>query len=434
LFADLPARGRDLGFAAQFALLASLFAAAATSLPAGAEDSEAEALRLADQTMENTAHAGDWRNFAELALGAARSRSPGSWRDERRVALDLRFDGVLSPQWRAVFSDRLDASWPEQGGGDEAVNTMKEAYLSVRFMPDALLDFGRVNARQGSAMGYNPTDYLRRGAVRSVVSIDPASLKENRQGSVMLRGQRLWEGGSASALYSPRIESQANSDGLSLDWGATNDRDRALFAIAHKLGATLSSQFLVFQEERRATQFGLNLNGLVNDATVAYLEWSGGRGPAHLSEALHRVGDEAWRNRIACGLTYTTTDKVTITGEYQYDGAAMERRAWRQLRAGPLPLYGLYRDWVWRAQELPTRRALFLRGVWQDAIIHRLDLGAMYNLDLIDSSRRTWIEARFRSERTDYALQWQNSRGSGLSNYGALPDSVRWQLSVRYFF
>ena len=55
--------------------------------------------------------------------------------------------------------------------------------------PDTLIDLGRINVRNGVALGYNPTDYFRAGAVRAAVSVSPASLKENRQGSVMLRGQ-----------------------------------------------------------------------------------------------------------------------------------------------------------------------------------------------------------------------------------------------------
>ena len=46
---------------------------------------------------------------------------------------------------------------------------------------------GRINVRNGAALGYNPTDFFRSGALRSVVSIDPNSLRENRLGTVMLR-------------------------------------------------------------------------------------------------------------------------------------------------------------------------------------------------------------------------------------------------------
>lgn len=406
---------------------------AALTFPARAQDSDLDALRLADQTPETVARARDWRGFVEVGFGQARRRSDGVMQDERRLSLDLQVEHAFAPEWRAVFADRLDMSWPAQGGGDRAINTVKEAYLGRRLAQDALIDLGRVNARYGVAMGYNPTDYFRGGALRSIVSIDPASLKENRQGSIMLRGQKLWQGGALTLLASPRLGRERSRDGFSLDWAATNGRNRALLVLSQQFTETFSPQFLLYREEARPAQFGLNLTGLIGQATVAHLEWSGGRGAAHLNQALQRPARDAWRNRVAGGLTHTTADKLSLTAEVHYDGAALTRDDWRALRAGPPMLYGLYRGWVQAAQELPTRRALFLRANWQDALMPRLDFSAMANVDLADASRRFWLEARYRADRIDYALQWQRNRGGRLSNHGALPETTRWQATVRFF-
>jgi hypothetical protein len=408
-----------------FAVLAGL------TFAARADD--ADALRLADEAPEAVVRAGDWRSFAEVTLGAARRRGDGSMRHERRLSLDVRYDHAFADGWRLVFADRLDASWPAPRGDDRAINTVKEAYLSRRLARDTLVDFGRVNVRHGAAIGYNPTDYFRRGALRSVVSIDPATLKENRQGSVLLRGQRLWQGGSLTALFSPRLARQPGRDGFSLDWGATNDSNRLLVVLTQRID-TLSPQFLFYGEEGRAAQLGINLSGLVNDATVAYVEWSGGRGPSQFAAVLRRADAGDWRNRLAGGLAYTTTNKLSLTAELHYDGAALDDDAWRALRRGPPVLYGLYRQWVWTAQELPTRQALFFRAAWPDAPIPRLDLAAMLNVDLTDSSRRAWLEARYRADRIDYALQWQRNSGGSLSNHGAVPESACWQFAVRFYF
>jgi hypothetical protein len=83
---------------------------------------------------------------------------------------------------------------------------------------------------------------------------------------------------------------------------------------------------------------------------------------------------------------------------------------------------------------MPTRRALFLYGVWQDALLPRLDLSAMHHVDLIDWSRRSWLEARYHVDRLEYAAQWLQHRGAPLSVFGALPETRSWQLSLRYFF
>ena len=62
--------------------------------------------------------------------------------------------------------------------------------------PAAERDLGRINARYGVGYGDTPTDYFRIGANHSIISSDPASLKKNRQGSVMQRGQTLWQSGA----------------------------------------------------------------------------------------------------------------------------------------------------------------------------------------------------------------------------------------------
>lgn len=401
---------------------------------AWAQDAEASALRLADEAPVEVNKASDWRAFLEGALGDA-ARRDGRDGERRRLSLDIRYDHAFSPQWRVFLADRLDVSRPVQDGGDSGINTLKEAYLGWRAQPETLLDLGRVNVRNGVAAGYNPTDYFRAGALRSIVSIDPVSLKENRQGSLLLRGQRLWQGGSLTALYSPGLERRPSNDGFSLDIGATNPRDRWLFALSQKIGG-FAPQFLVYREANLPTQVGLNLTGLVNDATVAHIEWSGGRGPSLLKAVLGRQGrsPEAWRNRLAAGLTHTTPDKLSLTAEVHYNGGGLDAADWNALRQGPPAVYGLYRQRVWDAQGPPTRQALFFRATWQDVFIHRLDLGAMHNHDLVDSSRRTWLEARYHIGRWEYALQWQRSSGRALSNYGALPESRSWQALLRVYF
>jgi len=135
-----------------------------------AQDPETDALRLADQVPTVEARPGDWRTFVETAVGASEARADGRTRPSRRFSFDLQFDHAWSPQWRAVLSDRLDASWPAQGSGDHGVNTLKEAYAGWRDASSyTMLDLGRINVRNGVAMGYNPTDFLRAGAVRSLV-------------------------------------------------------------------------------------------------------------------------------------------------------------------------------------------------------------------------------------------------------------------------
>jgi hypothetical protein len=288
--------------------------------------------------------------------------------------------------------------------------------------------------RNGVALGYNPTDYFRTGAVRAAVSVSPASLKENRQGSVMLRGQHLWEGGSLSVLFSPGLARQPEPEGLNPDLGATNRQHRGLLTLSQKV-AGFTPQLLVspggrpahpvrLQPHRPRHRCHRGLPGEFRRTQPRATE------PGRAGLLPCRCSD--WQNHLSAGLTHTTADKLSLTAEYHHNGGGLDEADWRRLRQGPLPLYGLYRQWAGSTQEMPTRRALFLYGVWQDALLPRLDLSAMHHVDLIDWSRRSgWKRATtWTASNTPPS---GCSTGAPLSVFGALPGRG-WQLSLRYFF
>ncbi|HJV53637.1 MAG TPA: hypothetical protein VJ652_19375, partial [Noviherbaspirillum sp.] len=363
-----------------------------------ADDADEAALLLADQAPAKVERASDWQLFVEGALGPSTLRN-GSTADNQRLSFDVQFDKAFAPGWRAQFADRLDLNWHNEPTRQNGVNTLKEAYLSWQAREDQLFDLGRVNARYGVAIGYNPTDYFRAGAVRSVVSADPASLKKNRLGSVMLRSQSLWDGGSLTALYSPRLNSEPSDASLNPDLGATNNQHRWLLAASHKLTGNINPQWLLYDDETGPPQLGMNLSVLVNDATVSYLEWSGGRSRSLLSQALNGADDTAFRNRAAAGLTYTTSGKLSLTVEYQYNGAGLQDAQWEALPRSSPAAYGQYRRFTQNLQEMPTRQALFFYAAWQDAMISHLDFNAMLRLNTADDSRLSWLEARYHWDR-----------------------------------
>ena len=402
--------------------------------PALAEDEDAAALLLADQTTMTAEQSKDWHVFVEAAARESRPQGAGTALHGARTSIDARFDKTFAPGWRAVFADRLDMNRMDGASGNRDINTLKEAYLSWQAQPDRIADLGRINARNGVAMGYNPTDYFRAGALRSVVSLDPGSLRENRLGSAMLRGQSLWNGGSLTALYSPKLADQRSDAVFSPDLGATNQRARWQVALSEKLSDALSPQWLLSGGAGQSPQLGLNLTALPNDATVAYFEWSGGRAPSLAAQSLMSEGDTAFRSRLSTGLTYTTPNNISLTAEYEYNGAGLDQSGWNALRRGSPAAYGLYRGLVTNMQDPPTRHNVFLYALWQDAFVKHLDLTAMLRNDAVDHSRLQWLEARYHWTRVDIALQTQLNTGSPGSNYGALPDRCLWQAVARYFF
>ncbi len=400
----------------------------------GAGAADEDALSIADQAPMAAEQGSDWKIYTEASLRESARRGTAVQTHGERLSFDVRYDKAFAPGWRAVFADRLDMNRIGTSTGDGNINTLKEAYLSWQAQPDRIADLGRINVRNGVAMGYNPTDYFKAGALRSVVSQDPASLRENRQGSAMLRGQALWEGGSVTGLVAPKLADRPNPGAYNLDAGSTNPRNRWLVSTSHKFSDAINPQFLVQGGSDQSAQLGLNLSGLVNDATVAFFEWSGGRSRSLISQAAGGPDDTAYRNRVAAGLTYTTEANLSLTAEVDYNGAAPDRDAWNALRRGPAAAYGRYRTFAGGAQDLATRRAVFLYAAWTDAMVKRLDLTAMVRYDAVDSSRLQWFEARYHWTKVDLALQAQINAGKAGSNFGALADRRITQVLLRYYF
>lgn len=417
--------------------LAAVSCALLTGAAWGQELDEAAALSLPGNAPQAAESPRAWRLFIEGAAGRAVVRDASlveAPRSAQRVSLDLQADVALAPGLRGVLADRLDIDWEHRFARRNEVNTLKEAYLSWRPRNDVIVDLGRVHQYSGVAIGYNPTDFFRDNAVRSVVSVDPASIKKNRQGSVMLRGQALWDDASLTALYSPGLDADPSDAPFSLNAGATNSRDRTLFVFSKRLSADLSPQWLLYKEQGASPQFGMNLTRLVNDSTVAYLEWSGGRGRLPLSQAPGFPVDEAFRNRVSTGLTYTTSNKLSLTLEYEYNGAGLDKAAWTALPQVALPAYIRYRKYAQSAQEMPTRREIFLYATWQDMLIRRLDMTAMVRRNSEDRSRLGFAEVRYRWTQDEIALQWQGNSGGLFSEYGASPMGKRWQVLYMHFF
>lgn len=415
--------------------LAATFAAGLlATAPVAAQERPAEpdlsALDLADKATAPAEVARDWHLASEVATVNSVLRN-GESVNSQRVSLDLQVDSTLGGGWRGIFSDQLDLRRQLQPGERGAINTVKEAYLS--WQPDAGLvaDIGRINARYGVALGYNPTDYFRTGANRSIVSIDPVSLKTSRQGSVMMRLQRLWDSGSLTALVSPKLSSEPHDGAFDLDVGATNFANRMLIAYSQRLDGGFTPQVLLSKEGAQSPQVGLNLTAVLGSAAVAYVEWSGGRSPSQLAQALGRPEASSFRSRTATGVTYNAPNKLSLTLEYQHDGGALARDGWDAL---PTMDRLAYRLWVQNRLEMVSKQSWFGYASWQDGIVSNLDFNAMLRKNADDKSRQAWIEARYHWKRTDLAVQWQQQSGTPASEFGAYPQRRALQVLLRYFF
>jgi hypothetical protein len=373
--------------------------------------------------------------FIEGAIGNASQRYvPGSV-DVGRASLDLSFSGRVGPGLRAVLSDRIDVVHPVGLGADSTINSLREAYLSWQpnDVGDLLFDFGRINLRNGPAYGYNPTDFFRDGSLRVLTSADPFALRQNRIGSVMLRGQRLWDGGSLSVAYSPKLATRPGADGWSLDVGSTNNRDRGLVTLATRFSQTVNSQLFLYKEDGLSSAVGANMTALLSDAATAHVEWTRGREPDLLTRAFVVPANTVTRNRFVGGFTYTTLGKTSLTAEYQYNGFALSPSRWSALSASPGAQLGYLREAL-RLQELSQRQAILIYITQKDLGLKDLDLTAYLRYNTGDNSKLAWVELRRHWPQFDLTFQLQQNIGRQKSEFGILPDRRILQVLGTYYF
>ncbi len=403
---------------------------AAADAPAGPPD-DLDALSLADKAPEaSTQAARPWRLFLEGAVGRGKLRDTGSNFSLYRGSIDFRYDDHVAPQLRLVFSDRLDGVDSDGVPPGDNVNTVREAYLSWSRTDDQIFDVGRVNVRNGAAMGFNPTDWFKANALRSIVDPDPAVLRENRQGTVVLQAQQLWSDASLTATVSPKLARSADSATFALNAGATNPSNRYLVAGSYKLSDKFTPQLLVFGGDDDPAQVGLNLSGLIGDAVVAFGEFTAGKGQSLVAQALNQPEANSNQQRASAGLTYTTGFNLSLTAEAEYSSAAPKGDQWHQL---PAAAQQQVLATAQALQDLPTRSQWFLYASWQDAVVQRFDISGFLRQDMQTASRALWLEGRYAWERAELALQWLAYAGSPGTVYYAVPQQQTVQLILRVY-
>ena len=378
------------------------------------------------------------RVLAEVAFGQAQQRYGLGSESLQRASLDVLYQARLAPGWRAVVSDRLDVVHPK-AASDSAVNTLREAYMG--WQDDAgqrAVEFGRINLRAGPGYGYNPTDFFRAGSQRTVTTVDPIALRDNRMGTVALRAQNTWSGGSLALALAPKLASKPSDSGFNLDLGATNDRHRAQLVLSQKVGDGVSAQLLAFKQDGQSIAIGASATALLSDALVSHAEWSGAREPRLASRVvgsgLAAVATRA--DRAVLGLTLSAPGATTLTAELQYNGFALSGSQWSALAtgAGGVQRLGAYLLTADQRLDLAARRAVLLYATKKNLMVKNLDLTALMRLNVDDDSRLTWLELRYQWASAELALQWQQLQGGAVSEFGVLPTRSSLQLVGTYRF
>jgi hypothetical protein len=351
--------------------------------------------------------------------------APALW--QNRTSLDVSYQWHLSDTLTATLSDRFnvieqnDYSFPDH---KNVRNDFREGYLTWEPSERIYLEAGRINLRDGVALGFNPTDFFKTRTLVDQASQDPSVIRQDRLGVLMLRGQAIWGDGSASIAFAPKVQSPTSfsatgASGLDPRFDRTNAADRVLLSVNYDF-ADLSPQALVYHEGNR-TRFGLNLSRQIGQSVIAYAEWAGGREPSLIAEAVSygkRTGTlpenapllppptagESFQNDLAIGASWTSAEKITVNLEYHYHQAGFSPADWHNWFAigganrNVLPVAGelwFIRGYAADQQQPTAQHQVFLRAGWTDAFVANLELTAFTFVNLYDGSSLSQLSASY---------------------------------------
>jgi hypothetical protein len=389
---------------------------------------------------------------------------------QERLLLDVRKEWRPASDLSLNYSGRLnlrDQPGLDRPTHEDVINDLREAYASWEPQERLFLDAGRINLKSGVALGFNPTDFFKTRTVVEPLSVDPVVLREDRLGTLMLRAQRIWEGGSLTAAYAPAVASQSpiytDPSLHSFDpmFDRTNAQDRFLLKGSADVAEGLSPELLAYHDRGR-TRWGANLTASVSQSVVAYAEWSGGPRatlvdealrfgratgtlPPRLPDVLPDAAQQGFRSQLAAGASYTTEQpKITFNLEFNYNQVGFSGTDWdRWFQAGrgttaasPIARELWYiRNYALDQQEPLGRSAAFLRADWVDAFVPKLELSGFVNTDLADGSSRIQLTADYYlSDRWTIGGVVLAELGGRRSDFGSLPQAGSVLLKVARYF
>lgn len=339
---------------------------------------------------------------------------------------------------------------------------LREAYLLFDASPFTF-ELGRINIRNGTAAGFNPTDFFRAPDTERRPNLDPSEARLNRLGVVAARAGYLWESGAASLTYAPEITDGDDwlhdRDIWGLHLGSTNPEERVLLSLTQTIVEGISPELFVLWEDDDTT-LGLGVSASIGESWIVYGEWSRGPGLNLLDGALTRVRDtgtltpplaaafgdgdgEQDIDRVALGFSYTSPGNLIATFEYHYNEAGFDEDGWDRYfdvaedvennpwASGQLALAPLRGALL---QEPLSRHSLFGRVVQNDAFPDTT-LTAMAAMSLEDYSYSLQLEADYDvTERFALSGRIGGSFGDKRTDYGSRSNKRFLSVGFEYHF
>jgi hypothetical protein len=393
--------------------------------------------------------------------------SPSTW--ENWLFLDTRDEWRIGDDWLVDYSGRLNfrasngIPFPTH---ENVRNDLRELFVEYQPTSTIWIELGRVNLRNGVALGFNPTDFFRPRTVVEPLTADPSVLREDRLGTLMLTGQTLWRYGSVTVAYAPKVTTPTAiyniRDEQNFDPGL--DRTNATDRFFAKTNVNLSDWFnpdLLYYHAANRTQIGADLTEPIGHDIVGYVEWAGGPRSDLIADALHYgiatgtlptlaasllPNDAAARfmNDLAVGFSYATSQSMTFNLEYHFSEAGFTSRDWKNwfntaAARGFLPgidaALWYIRSYAQDQQDPTSRHSAFLRWDWQDAFVRDLELTAIATVNLQDASAFAQVTAEYHLSRAwTVAALASGTSGGRRTEYGSLPGIASLLLRANRYF
>ena len=392
-----------------------------------------------------------WVN-RRLPVPVPSTSQPSSW--QNRTSLDLDYSWQVGENVKFNLSNRLNAiegdtiTFPS---GENVRNDFREAYVTWEIIPQTYLEVGRINLKNGGALGYNPTDFFKSRTTVDISSIDPSALKEDRLGSIMVKCQKIWDNGTVTLAFSPRVDAESpllvnQHSSLAPLFGQTNSDNRFLASLSYNI-AGFNPQTLVFLD-KYGTHAGVNVSRVVSSNVVAYAEWSGvreatltrravtfGQNTGSLPQVaplLPQTDDgKIFQNDLALGASWTSSFNLTINLEYHYHQSgfrAADFNNWASLGSANPRLaseFWFIRQFASDQQEPLMQHEIFLRFDWKDIIPSKLNVAGVTFVSPYDASVLSQVSAQyFISRNWTLGLYIGGTVGSAGSVNGSLPWSA----------
>jgi hypothetical protein len=378
---------------------------------------------------------------------------------QNRTSLDIDYNLQLNQWLKISLSDRLNGYVGNMipfPSNESAGNDFREAFLTFEPFPMTYLEAGRINLKNGTALGYNPSDFFKTQSSVNIASIDPSAQKENRLGTVMIEDQQIWDNGSLTLAFAPKLQNETQLQTTSISgfnplFGQTNYTNRFLASLSYDI-ANMNPKALIFIDNIGA-HIGLSLSKVISSSVIAYAEWAGVTEADITNRALTKntqtlpIGtmiqsntSAAFQNDLAIGASWTSSSKLTINLEYHYHQSGLNEgdfNRWISLGSSNSTMAEVYwfiRQYAAQQQEPLMQHEFFALFDYPDVIQSKLNLDAVAFISPYDGSILAQESVSyFISRKMTLGVFISESLGSLLSVYGSLPSIMSMALRVVWY-